>query len=501
MRQQHKPLQWIEKNFRFPVSSGRHLAGKPVGKYLLPEQRKMIREVFSPNGDIQSSLYIQGCRKVGKTMMHSMITWYLLNDPKRIGFQGSCMASIFQQSKLVYEQLISQKFNKKDIIFLTETIKQKKTKARLDFFANSPNAVLGLEGDMLIADEIAVYKNPDALLNLSTGGALAPDRFLKLFSSNPPLTDDHFSIDFLKSCSSDPNFKVHRFVLKAKEDWTKEENWAKANPFIAEYFNSKGKRFSYVMEFYRDYFNNRALNSKMEEHSFRRYLLGQFCSGENEFIDLNKIRECGDEVYSDSSVRWCVGADYSVTTDMTCLALCGWSQSKGKLFVKPFLYLPNCNKRRESQKRKLQQWEKAGYLTIQNREVLDGDQVSSDVIGFISERNIVPECIIFDKALSQYHIDAFKDFKTQAVRMSPMEMTRGIRELQRVGQDNGLYFIGRNDCLKWQFGNILVSEKSRNFVTMNRVSTSQNIDGPQAIALAMKYFTENKTKNYLIMSG
>ena len=87
------------------------------------------------------------------------------------------------------------------------------------------------------------------------------------------MTDDHFVIDFVKSCDADPTFKVHRFMLPAKADWTKEENWAIANPFLKEFFNSKGKRFSYVMRFYRDYFN-RALKSKSEEIAFRRYLLG-----------------------------------------------------------------------------------------------------------------------------------------------------------------------------------------------------------------------------------
>ena len=68
-------------------------------------------------------------------------------------------------------------------------------------------------------------------------------------------------------------------------------------------------------------------------------------------------------------------------------------------------------------------------------------------------------------------------------------------------QDNGLNFIGRNDCLKWMMGNVCVSSKSKNFVLMNRINDMQNIDGPVSISLAMKFFVENKPKQFLIMSG
>ena len=500
MRQQHKPLKWISENFCFPDSAGKQLARKPVGPYLLPFQKRIIKEVFTPKGDIKNNIFVYGCRKVGKSLMWSMLIWYLINDKKRRGYRMPVMASVFAQAKLIYEQLICQKFKKSDIRFYLETIKQKNTKARVDFFANTAGSVLGQESDGLCADEISAYKNDTALLNLTTGGSLSPDTFLKLYSSNPAMTDDHFVIDFVKSCDADPTFKVHRFMLPAKADWTKEENWAIANPFLKEFFRSKGKRFSYVMRFYRDYFN-RALKSKSEEIAFRRYLLGQFCSGEQEYIDLNRIRECDEQVFKDTSVRWALGCDYSVTHDFTAVSLVGWSQSRNKIYVKPFLFLPNTNRRRETQKRMFETWEKAGYLTIQRKEVLDGEQVAEQVISYLSERNIVPEAVVMDKALSQHHIESFADYKVLAIRMTGREMTGGIRELERVGADNGLNFIGRNDCLKWMMGNVCVSSKSKNFVLMNRINDMQNIDGPVSISLAMKFFVENKPKQFLIMSG
>ena len=87
------------------------------------------------------------------------------------------MASVFFQAKLYWQQLICQQYKKSDVRFFKENIKQKITKAQVDFFSNAPGSVLGQESDGLVADEIGAYKNQDTLLNLSTGGSLAPDKF------------------------------------------------------------------------------------------------------------------------------------------------------------------------------------------------------------------------------------------------------------------------------------------------------------------------------------
>lgn len=500
MRKKHKPLEWIKKNCVFPMSAGREFALKPVGPHLLPFQEKIIKECLDDDGSIKSNIFIYGCRKVSKTFLFSMIIWYLINDKKRKGFTLPCMASVFYQAKLIHQQLINQAYKKTEVRFFMESIRQKVTGARVDFFANTPGSVLGQESDGLVADEIGAYKNPDTLLNLSTGGSLAPDRFLKLFSTNPPMTDDHFSVDFLKGCDNDKTFKVHRFYLPKKHDWTEPKNWAIANPFLAEYYNSGGKRFSYVMRFYKEFFN-RAITSKLEEYSFRRFLLGQFCGADSEFIPLEKIKTANESVYKKRGVRWAVGLDYSVTHDFTSATLVGWSQSENKIYVKPFLFLPNVLRRIDSQKRLFQKWAESGYITIQNRDVLDGPEVSQAVIAHLIDNKITPEAIVFDKALAAHHIEDFKQFKCSEVRMTGREMTTSIRELQRVGVDGGLYFVGKNPCLSWMFSNVVVSAKSKNYCLMNRVSDRQNIDGCVSISLGLKHLVDNPRKRFLITSG
>ena len=134
----HQPLEWISKNFCFPDSAGRELARKPVGPYLLDFQKKIIKEIFDHEGNIKSSIFIYGCRKVSKTMLGSMAIWYLVNDSKRRGVRLPVMASVLYQSKLFWQQLVCQKYKKDDVRFFMESIKQKKTKAQVDFFCECP---------------------------------------------------------------------------------------------------------------------------------------------------------------------------------------------------------------------------------------------------------------------------------------------------------------------------------------------------------------------------
>lgn len=496
----HQALSWISENCRFPLSSGKHLAGEKVGKHLLPFQRKIIKSIFDREGNVKKSCFIFGCRKVSKTFLYSMCLWYLINDRKRKGWSAPVMASKFEQACLVRTQLLSQKYDKKEVKFYEDRVLQKTTGSRLDFLTNSPGGALGLESDGLCADEIGAYRSDATLVNLTTGGSLSPDNFLSLFSSNPPQEDSHFIHDMIRRCDKNDDFKVFRFRLPATKDWTEERNWAVANPFLQEYFDSGGKRFDYVMKFYRSYFNN-AISSKSYENSFRRFLLGQYIRGASTFVDTSKIRIVDEEIYKQPGIRWNLGLDYSHSRDFTSVCLTGWNQAKGQIFLKPFLFLPNIKNRHKIQQIDFRNWESLNYLKIQDVDVLDGDDVAETVLKYLLKHKIVIEACVFDRALATHHLQKFSNFKCEAIRMTPREMTTPIREIERVAEDSNLHFVGENPCMSWMFENTLVNEKSKNYCIMDRASSRQSIDGPVSASLAMWWMLKNKKRDFLIMTG
>lgn len=487
----HHAQDWIEQNAVFPHSAGRALAGKKVGPYLLPFQKRVIRAAlksdFSPNHNI----YLYGCRKVSKSFLASLILWAQFSNKRRHGFQAAVQSHSFEGARLLYQHLAAQKKDP-SIKFFKEHIEHKKTHAKLGFFSSNPSAVMGLELDSICVDEIGSLKSDAAMMNLQSGGGLASEGFQRIYLSNPPLTDDHFSISLLKSCEADSAFKVFKFSLPSKDDWTSPRSWAKANPFIREHLRNKS-RFGYTMRFYEDSFKQ-ALKDKSAEHMFRRFLLGQISSSETEFFDLSKIQTADESVYKEPLIRWTLGLDYSVSFDFSAAVLLGWQS--GKIYLKPWLVLPNLNRRREIQKRVFERWAKQGFITLQNADVLDSESMAAEILKYLKQRGIEPERVCYDMALAAHHIKSFEKFKLMPCRSTPRELTQGIRELQRSGNAGNISFIGQNAALKWMFQNVIVSARSKNYCTMDRLGDRQNIDGAVASALGLKAILDHPNSGY-----
>ena len=137
---------------------------------------------------------------------------------------------------------------------------------------------------------------------------------------------------------------------------------------------------------------------------------------------------------------------------------------------------------------------------MQNEQVLNPNDVFDDFYGFIKQTGFSPEFLSFDPSLANHYYTHFEKsgFKTQKEKYSPRSMTQSIRELERIGNGGGLSLVGENPCVLWQYSNVLVSQKSRGYCLMDRVSVHANIDAPVATALALKPLIENPKKHMLI---
>ena len=501
----HKPLEWIKKNVVFPKQAG-ELAGQSVDKHLLSFQTDFLKEIVSHDGEIKKSAMIYGCRKISKSFLYSALLWYFINDKKRTGFEIPIVASTYEQSKILYSQILSQfktKDMKKKFKIRKDYFLNKETHSKLHCVYNASSSNLGLQSSGGCFDEIGAFKDDSNLQTITSGFSLSEQRPLILMSSNPPEDANHFVLPLLRACQKDPSYVVRTYSLDANKDWTSESNWCQVNPFLAEWKRSKGKRFQNVMNNYRMLFR-RSLESKSNELSFRRLQLGQLLSNSlADFIPAEKIKVAkSEDVFKMKDLRWSCGIDLSQEKDFTAVSFCGWRQQTDELFVKSFLYLPNTSNRTATQKKVFQKWHDAGYIRLQNKEVLDPNEIFSDVEKFLRESKIKLQGIQIDPSLAQHYIEYFeKHFPVAKQKMTGANSTASIRELERIGNSGGLNFIGENPALAWMFQNVIVSKKSKNYVLMNRSSDQVNIDGAISVALALKYLLDNKPKSFLIMSG
>ena len=497
----HKPLRWISRNVYFPPQAG-SLAGEAIGPYMLDFQRDFIKEILSKEGEVLKFGFIYGMRKISKTFLYTAIVWYIVNDLRRRGIELPIVSSVYEQGKILYNQILAQ--------VQTEELKEM-YKIRKDYFLNKENnsklhvvfnastSNLGLQSGGGVFDEVGAFKSSENLETIQSGVVLGEGRPLLLYSSNPPETPDHFVFPMLRAAEKDPLFAVRKYAVPLDKDWQSEKVWIEYNPFLKEWKRTKGKRFQNVMDNYRMLFR-RSLETKDAEMSFRRLQLGQSISSNAlGYIPDEKIKSVNNFSYKEPGVRWACGIDLSISHDFSCVSFLGWRERTDEIFLKSFLYLPNTHRRRPTQTRQFIKWADAGFISLQDKEVLDPNEIFDDVHKFLQETNIKLEGVQIDPHLASQFTEFFeKNFKVAKQKMTGHEMTKSIRLMERIGNSEGLRLIGENPAVRWQFSNVICSQKSKNYVLMNRLTDDSNIDAPVSASLGLKYLLDNPHKSPLI---
>ena len=503
----HKVLDWISANCVFPHSAGR-LAQKKVGPHLLDFQKKIFTTIFDKDGKVSKNCFIFGARKISKSFIFTCVLWFLLNDvsDQRHGASYPILASTYEQARLLLKQLTDQVTDdKKDkFVIRRDFIQNTETKSIAHVVYNSSQANLGLQSSGMVADELSAQRDRSNLDVVRSGGQLTEGKFLRLYASNPP-APGHWMIPLMRSFEKDKkNWAVFKFAIKQSDDWhNKRKVWSKANPFIKQYYKTNRKEFANVFQHYKEGYRE-ALENKGNEIEFRSKFLGQSISADAlQFIDIKKIKIAKDFDWGRKDLVWSCGIDTSISHDMSSVSFCGYKVETDELFTYSNVYLPNLNRRQSTQRKVFQSWHDSGHLVIQDKEVLDWNMLLDDLVSFIKETKIKLTAIQLDPALAGHYQDTLKkNFKVSAERMTGRAMVQSIRQLERIGESGGLYLINEdNPAVKWAFSNVVISQTSRNYLLMNRVSRDNNIDPAVSICLALKYQLDNPRKKYIITSG
>ena len=386
--------------------------------------------------------------------------------------------------------------NKRNFTIRKDYLENKITGSLVHKVYNSPESNYGGQPSAAIFDEINNYQDDRNMEAIQTGMSLSEDKPIQLMAANPPEDKIHFVMNLLAECRKDTDFFVKDFSAPKNADWLLPETWALANPFIKEYLRTKGKKFKNVFEFYK---KQAALaeKNKGKEISFRRLLLGQGVkSSDLEWFDVTLIQTADNSVFRNKNLRWVTGIDLSATRDFSALSLCGYDNDTEHLYIKPFLYLPNLKNRRKIQSKMFLDWEAKGFLKIQRSDVTNKEQIVNDFKEFRKKHNLKIEATMFDPALASHYYEDFKPYNPKTVYYSGRQMTGAIREVERIGLAKKLFLIGENPCVRWQFNNCIVSQKSKGYCLLNRAISENNIDCPVSVTLAMKYLVDNPKKSY-----
>lgn len=300
----------------------------------------------------------------------------------------------------------------------------------------------------------------------------------KVLDSNIDVENDTYLIDILE--------------IDQGDDIGDEENWKKANPIRMSYPAGREKIRG-------DYEIAKVIPEKMI--AFLTKMLNMWVQQkENGYMNMEKWKKCevkklpidikGKPVY--------VGFDMSSKIDLTSVAFV-IPYRNGKLdqtgreiteyIVLSHSFIPNQEKLMERvfrDKVPYDAWERQGFITITNSEIVDQNVVMDYVLNFCKENELDIQTLCFDPAnASKIMIDLSNEgYIVEEVYQSHKslnEATEGFREEVYMGTVCYLY----NPVLNYSMSNAVI-KKNNGLIKIDKDATSKKIDPVDATLCGYK---------------
>ena len=300
----------------------------------------------------------------------------------------------------------------------------------------------------------------------------------KVLDSNIDVENDTYLIDIMEI---DPG-----------DDIGDEENWKKANPIRMSYSAGREKIRG-------DYEIAKVIPEKMI--AFLTKMLNVWVQQkENGYMNMEKWKKCevknlpisikGKPVY--------VGFDMSSKIDLTSVAFVipyrnGNFDKKGRerteYIVLSHSFIPNQEKMMErvfKDKVPYDAWERQGFITMTNSEIVDQNVVMDYVLDFCKEKELDIQTLCFDPAnASKLMIDLSDEgYIVEEVFQSHKslnESTEGFREEVLMGNVCYLY----NPVLNYAMSNAVI-KKNNGLIKIDKDATAKKIDPVDATLCAYK---------------
>jgi len=506
----HKALDFIEQKLKFLPISGPPMSGQPIGKFIAPHQKAIIRAAFNSDGTPNKSLVLCWSRKWGKSMISSWILSFLLETKE--GWRGLTAASTFSQSAHIFDLVAAQiKFNlnleskykvsRERIVNLTKD----NHLSRIYSEASSNLGNIGIK--TLVFDQIESAKDRANFDSIQTGMLMGNQKPQVIINCNVPVTQSHWSTGFVEIKRKDKEFKFFEYAADMEKDWATEEAKQEANPFYPLYKKSPEK-YKHLKVFVANVDKQEAEAKKNSEEaiSYRRYILGQRISqSDYQWIRSEDLRIMPlDKVLKWKNSRCVIGLDLSLTIDFSAAAVCWFSEDdRGveRVAVHPILHVANnLSWRRKNQQRQFREWANSGHIVIQERKALNPRQFLDDMDSFILKNKIYVSQFVWDRGLATAQlVEQYP--RSTLVHSTAYQVSAGIRYLEGRAKEGQLFLTSKNPCALWMHDSAICSAKSKGYTLLTKANHRAGIDLCQSEILATKWQLENPEMGYTYMSG
>lgn len=470
---------------------------------LLPWQETIICDIFGTvkaNGYRQyNTAYIEIPKKNGKSELAAAVALYMTCGDYEWGAEVYGCASDRQQASIVFDVAVDMvdqcpalKKRIKPIMSVKRLVYQP-TNSFYQVLSAEAYTKHGLNVHAVVFDELHAQPSRD-LYDVMTKGS-GDARTQPLFFLITTAGNDRNSIcyevhqkakNILEGKKIDPTFYSAIYGIEDNDDWSKEENWYKANPSLGHTIDIEKVRAAFQS----------AKENLAEENLFRQLRLNQWVKQSVRWMQMDCWDECSFSVCPDSlRGRVCYGGlDLSSTTDITAFVLVFPPCEKDARFiVLPYFWIPADNLATRVRRDHVPYdiWEQQGYI-----KTTEGNVVHYGFIeAFIEDLN------------TKYHIKEIAFDRWGAVQMVQnlegmgftvvpfgqgyKDMSPASKELMKLTMEKKLAH-GGNPVLRWMMDNIYVKTDPAGNIKPDKEKSTDRIDGAVALIMALDRAIRNE---------
>jgi len=396
-------------------------------------------------------------RKCGKSSETAAVEWFCLTADGESGAEIYCTANKLDQSKLIFNEAVNMRAQSPALRSVTKKrqsdIYFPVTFSKLQALAADTKTMDGLNAHFFSLDEFHEARDSKVYDVMIQSQAAREQPLAWLISTNGYVREMFFD-DKYDYCSKvalwERGFEDYRLLplvyeLDSREEWTRPECWAKANPGL-------GKIKSYTM------LADNVEKAKRDPAFLPTLLIKDFCLPQNSNAAwltyeaaVNETMFDMDTVYDTYAIGGC---DLSSTVDMTCATLLIRKPNDENFYVLQKYFLPQSrvddvenNSKREAPYRL---WAEQGWLHICDGATVDYHAVTEWFNEMQDKHKINPLWVAYDRALAGYWQEEMTSngYEMEKIAQGPFTWSYPMKRLGGLFEEHKI-ISNNNPMLRW----------------------------------------------------
>ena len=439
-------------------------------------------------------VYCEIPKKGGKSPTGAYVGLYMFVGDQEAGAKVFSAATARDQASIVHGHAINFVENSprlKELIRINRTtrvLSHFASKSQYAAISSNADAQEGLNANCIINDELHAWRGRALWDCLKYAFA---SRAEPILFSITTAGDDTESVcyeqhEYAKAVNrneiDDPGFLGLIYAADPKDNFDDPKVWKKANPSLGTTISTE--RFAEDLA--------EAKRAPRSWNNFLRYRFDIWGFSEDGWLDQTKWLQCA-EAYTDDDLLDLpchAGLDLSQTRDVTALSLCfrdDDEQSEPVYRFKNYLWLPRSRAQEVAERVPYEMWEKQGYITLFDGEVIDYASVAEEVIAICNRFGVLE--LAYDPKYAEHLSQTISDGGVECVQFPQtlMHFTGPSKEFERC------MIAGRlrhqdNAAINWQIRNVRVkSDANLNIRPVKpKHGDIRTIDGVVAMIMAME---------------